>query len=114
MGRRLGRRPLAPSVSPKKSVEGALGGLAAAVVVAGILGMALPLPHGVSASVCIGLVLNLLAQMGDLVESLLQALCGLQGFRARSSRATGACSTASTRSSSSSRCTRAILSLLGP
>jgi phosphatidate cytidylyltransferase len=75
-GRAWGRRPLAPSVSPKKTVEGAVGGLAAAVAVAGGLGMALPLPHGVSASLCIGLLLNPVAQMGDLIESLIKRCAG--------------------------------------
>lgn len=35
-GRRLGRRPLAPSISPKKSVEGAVVGILATVLVAGL------------------------------------------------------------------------------
>src|SRR5512136_2528228 len=36
VGSRLGRRPLAPRVSPKKTVEGALGGIAAAVLIAAL------------------------------------------------------------------------------
>ncbi len=36
VGRRLGRRPLAPRISPKKTIEGALGGLAATVLIAAL------------------------------------------------------------------------------
>ena len=46
-GRTFGRRPLAPSISPKKTVEGALGGLifgTAAMIVAGLRVFAEPRP----------------------------------------------------------------------
>lgn len=75
-GRAWGRRPLSPAVSPKKTVEGAIGGFVAAGITAGALGAALPLPHGVGASIALGLALNPMAQMGDLAESLLKRCAG--------------------------------------
>ena len=46
IGRRLGRHPLSP-ISPGKTVEGALGGVACAVLVGGLGGVALGWPWGV-------------------------------------------------------------------
>jgi phosphatidate cytidylyltransferase len=77
-GRALGRRPLAPRVSPKKTVEGAVAGLAAG-------GLVLPafgwwwLP-GVAPAVLWGLGLGLVALgiAGDLFESLLKRSAGVK------------------------------------
>jgi len=72
VGRIAGRRPLAPSISPKKTVEGALGGLLFAT--AGAFAARAWLVDGLRASdaAAIGLIGSLLAQAGDLVESLLK------------------------------------------
>ena len=70
VGRSVGRRKLAPAISPNKTVEGAiggwLGGFGAVVALDAILGLSVriwPL-------VLLALVLPLLAQAGDLAESL--------------------------------------------
>jgi len=69
VGRLAGRHKLAPSISPKKTVEGAVGGLVFAVVGAWI-GRALWLPSlSVGQVVFLGLASGALAQAGDLVES---------------------------------------------
>jgi phosphatidate cytidylyltransferase len=69
VGSRLGRRPLAPSLSPKKTVEGALGGLAATVLVAA-LGTAGIWPRlSVLTAVWVGGVLAGVGMLGDLAES---------------------------------------------
>ena len=69
-GRKYGKRKLCPSVSPGKTVEGALGGLAANVL-AGIickLGFALSLPWiGV---VPFFMIIGAAGQLGDLFESI--------------------------------------------
>ena len=72
VGRTIGRRPLAPTISPNKTWEGTLGGLGAALVT----GLALKLtlvdllawPH-VAALVVIG---GGISQLGDLLESTLK------------------------------------------
>ena len=78
-GRFLGRKKLYEAVSPNKTVEGALGGLAAAVVWAlagafGFLRGALPPWH----AVILGVVAGALGQAGDLGESLLKRSMGVK------------------------------------
>ncbi|MFO7608526.1 MAG: phosphatidate cytidylyltransferase [Candidatus Krumholzibacteriia bacterium] len=72
----VGRHPLAPRISPKKTREGALGGLAAAALVGwlcarGFAGFLTPLAGAV-----LGLVAGVAALLGDLVESLLKRDAG--------------------------------------
>ncbi len=78
-GRLLGRHALC-AVSPKKTVEGTVGGLAvscaAAYASARIL---LPdLPYGAAAVIGCGLVLGALGQAGDLIESFIKRACGVK------------------------------------
>ena len=72
VGSALGRRRLAPTISPKKSVEGAVGGFVAGIAAMIALGRlwlpALALP-GLAAA---GAALVLLGIAGDLFESLLK------------------------------------------
>lgn len=78
VGSAFGERRLAPAVSPKKSVEGALASIAAAAGVALLFGLLLPVPHGPWASVALGVGLNVAAQLGDLAESLLKRCAGVK------------------------------------
>ena len=77
-GRAFGRRPLAPSISPKKTVEGAIGGLVfgtAAMVAGGLWifpGADLLLLGLASASIAA------LGMVGDLFESLLKRSAGVK------------------------------------
>lgn len=76
VGSAIGRRKLAPAVSPNKSVEGALASAFAAVAMGCAASALLPLPHGVVAGGVLGVALNLLGQYGDLIESLLKRCAG--------------------------------------
>ena len=75
VGRPFGKRPLAPAVSPNKTVEGFLGQIAAGVAVsAGLFSLAfdvLPL----WASLLAGAVISVAACAGDLVESKIKRTC---------------------------------------
>jgi phosphatidate cytidylyltransferase len=78
-GRKWGRRKLAPKISPGKTIEGALGGVAAGTVAAllckGTFDVLWPdLSRGLSwlVAVPLGLVLSIAGMIGDLVESLLK------------------------------------------
>ncbi len=78
LGRALGRHPLATRISPKKTVEGAIGGvlgnLLAAMVGKQLLLPAAPLSRLVLLSVALGLV----SQIGDLAESALKRGAGVK------------------------------------
>jgi phosphatidate cytidylyltransferase len=78
VGHAVGRRRLAPGISPGKSVEGALGGLAGGVLGAlavRSLGLpALPLAHAAS----LGAAVAALGIVGDLDESLLKRWAGVK------------------------------------
>lgn len=79
-GRFLGRRQFAPNLSPAKTIEGAIGGLVAAMLIA--VSLAGPLEPGSRSllswplALAFGLVVGLFAQLGDLLESLLKRDCG--------------------------------------
>ena len=86
-GRALGKRKLAPSISPGKSWEGAISGLLAVIVIAVIVVAVTVHPHGNLFSLlharfglagmtfaCAALVA--LAIMGDLMESLVKRAAG--------------------------------------
>jgi phosphatidate cytidylyltransferase len=77
-GRALGRRKLAPNVSPGKTWEGVFGGLALSLLIAGVAGTWLFRLHGVAwlpfLLLCIAVVL--LSIVGDLGESLLKRQVG--------------------------------------
>jgi phosphatidate cytidylyltransferase len=76
-GRAFGRRPLAPSISPKKTVEGAIGG-----VIFATLAMALVGPYVFAVPIwllaLLGAAIALLGIIGDLFESLLKRSAGIK------------------------------------
>lgn len=77
-GRLFGRHPLAPTISPKKTVEGlGCGALATivSVVVAGLYQQTW-LPH--STALLLGIAVALLAPVGDLFESLIKRDIGIK------------------------------------
>lgn len=77
-GRFFGKRKLAPSISPAKTVEGAIGGLLASVFFA-VLGSLFFLPElPLSHAVPLAIVANVLGQSGDLVESLIKRSTGVK------------------------------------
>lgn len=82
-GRTFGRRKLMPSVSPGKTVEGALGGLALAVVISLVYVRFLLMPYAqlgmtIQGAVLFAIVISVAAQTGDLAESLLKREAGLK------------------------------------
>lgn len=82
-GRAFGRRKLIPSVSPAKTVEGAVSGVIGTTLVGAlyayfVFGAWLGVPVSAGAGALIGLVVSPIAQIGDLVESLLKREAGVK------------------------------------
>jgi phosphatidate cytidylyltransferase len=76
-GRRFGRHKLAPSISPNKTVEGALAGLLGAMVTSLLWFAASGLgPLWIGAAV--GIIASLSGQLGDLAESMLKRQAGVK------------------------------------
>ena len=71
-GRTFGRRLLAPNVSPKKTMEGALGGFVGASLSLAIIGHWWLPQMGLPARVILGLALAAVGIVGDLFESMLK------------------------------------------
>ena len=83
VGRTIGGRKLIPSVSPGKTVSGAVGGLVASVIVTWIYVLFVLRPSAQLAMttggiVLFGLVISLAAQVGDIFESLLKRESGVK------------------------------------
>lgn len=80
----FGRTPLAPEISPKKTVEGAVGGVLGGAVAFIIYGVIIALFTG--HEVCygrlaiLGALCSVAAQIGDLCASLLKRECHIKDF----------------------------------
>ena len=74
VGTKAGRHSLIPRISPKKTVEGMLGGLAFSIGVSLACKGFLP-SFSLSRLLILGLLLGALAQIGDLSESLIKRDC---------------------------------------
>jgi len=79
-GSQMGSRPLAPEISPNKTVEGLVGGMASAVFVTTILIGVLPGVHPwtFGKALALGLVVAVVAPLGDLCESMLKRDLGVK------------------------------------
>ena len=77
VGKTLGRHKLFPSVSPKKTIEGSLGGLLFALVGAYFLGRFVPVLE-ITQWVLLGLILVIMGSFGDLIESKFKRAAGIK------------------------------------
>ena len=78
VGRTLGRHQLAPSISPKKTWEGAVGGVFGAIIISLLFLLPTPLnlPLNYGQAIILGLLVSIFGQFGDLAESLLKRNMG--------------------------------------
>lgn len=77
VGINLGKRKLAPVISPNKSVEGSAGGVAGSILAALVVGLA----DGrlmVMDCVVLGVIIGIVGQLGDLLESAFKRMAGVK------------------------------------
>ena len=78
VGSTMGKRLLCPSVSPRKTVEGSVGGLVCSVLASGLAKFWFWEELGTVESVVMGLGLGMMGQVGDLCESMLKRSFGVK------------------------------------
>jgi len=78
IGRTWGRHPLSPDISPKKTREGAIGGVIGAVIASPLLVMLLDLPISYGAAILLAIAVSVFGQIGDLFESLFKRNMGVK------------------------------------
>jgi phosphatidate cytidylyltransferase len=79
VGKTFGRHPLAPAISPKKTIEGLLGGLAFAIIA--VYAGRFWIPYydiGMMTCVILGSLLTIAGLIGDLAESALKRGTGVK------------------------------------
>ena len=84
IGCRFGKHKLIPDVSPNKSIEGAIGGLAVSVLVNLLYGHIVKICGGAEvnylALAILGVVLSVVAMIGDLIASLIKREYGIKDY----------------------------------
>ncbi len=77
-GKTIGGPKISPSISPNKTWAGLLGGMTAAALTATLLESHVPYPHSLPSAIMLGILIAILAQMGDFFESWLKRKQGLK------------------------------------
>lgn len=78
VGSTMGKRLLCPSISPRKTVEGSVGGLICSVLASGLAKLWFWEDLGTVECLALGLGLGVLGQAGDLCESMLKRSFGVK------------------------------------
>ena len=77
VGRRIGKHKLAPTVSPNKTVEGAVAGIIAAFVIGGGYALLIMDINWISI-LAVPILISAIGQLGDLLESRIKRLAGVK------------------------------------
>lgn len=80
VGSQFGKTRLAPAVSPNKTVEGLIGGMAASIVVAILVANRIAPWNDLGNAFALGLTVAVMAPLGDLCESMLKRDLGIKDF----------------------------------
>jgi phosphatidate cytidylyltransferase len=80
VGQQMGRAPIAPEVSPNKTVEGMIGGAVFSIIVSALLlGMVLDLtPWTFGSAALLGVLVSIASPLGDLCESMIKRDLGIK------------------------------------
>ncbi|WP_458119140.1 phosphatidate cytidylyltransferase [Paenibacillus sp. Z6-24] len=77
-GKALGKRKLWPSISPNKTIEGAIGGIFFAIMVAVVFSLMSPMLFPLWNAILIGVAASIIGQMGDLIQSAYKRIYGIK------------------------------------
>lgn len=84
VGSKLGKRKLSPAISPKKTVEGSIGGLMgstlAGIIIGSIYNAYFHVDLALFHYLIIGLLSGIFGQLGDLTASCIKRYCGIKDF----------------------------------
>ena len=80
IGRKFGKRKLAPRISPNKTLEGSVGGTLSGVIVGVLFGVLTGVSTNVVTLIMMSLVVAVVAQFGDLVASSMKREYGIKDF----------------------------------
>jgi len=78
-GKVFGKHKLCPSISPKKTVEGSVGGVIGSVILCGIFGWFF-IPGGFVNCIIIGVAGSIISQVGDLSASVMKRKIGIKDW----------------------------------
>jgi phosphatidate cytidylyltransferase len=80
IGSQFGKTRLAPAISPNKTIEGLIGGMAASIVVAVVIVNRITPWNDLTDALALGVTVAIMAPLGDLCESLLKRDLGVKDF----------------------------------
>ena len=80
VGKKFGRTPLSPQVSPGKTLEGLVGGMVASIVVSVLVVSHIHPWGGIGHSFLLGLTVAVVAPLGDLCESMIKRDLRIKDF----------------------------------
>ncbi|WP_048602466.1 phosphatidate cytidylyltransferase [Rubeoparvulum massiliense] len=78
VGRAWGKHKLWPAISPKKTIEGSVGGMAGSVVILMAVVAITPISMTIVQQIALGLLISISGQLGDLMESALKRHVGVK------------------------------------
>ena len=78
MGMLFGKHRLAPAISPKKTIEGSIGGMLISVLFAGLFYLVTPDWIDWQKALILGLLISIVGQLGDLIQSSYKRMQGVK------------------------------------
>lgn len=78
IGRKIGKNKLAPRISPNKTWEGSVGGTVAATIILAVYLYFFSVGDGFITMIILTLILSIMGQLGDLIESSLKRYYGVK------------------------------------
>src|SRR5699024_10630014 len=77
-GSLFGKNKLSPYISPKKTIEGSVGGILLAAIFGMVFHLIIPMHDSLIIVVIVSILASIVGQMGDLVESALKRYYGVK------------------------------------